>query len=192
MKDYFRTLGVDRAAGDTEIKSAYRLLVRRYHPDVNANASSDRFMEVQEAYEVLRDPLSRRDHLWDLERRPSPPPRAPPPPREDPMDPFSHLRRAAQADLRSQILDVEIERELGEKGGFFTTRIPVVTDCPSCGDRPIERRGCDLCQRSGRLRVRVRGTLRIPLGVQSGHSYPIECDLELFGSRVLRARIVLV
>jgi DnaJ-class molecular chaperone len=59
FKDYYRILGVDRNADDKTIKSAYRKLARKYHPDV-AKGKEDRFKEVTEAYEVLSDPEKRR------------------------------------------------------------------------------------------------------------------------------------
>lgn len=59
-KDYYDILGVARDAGQDEIKKAYRKLARKYHPDVSKEASAeDRFKEIGEAYEVLRDPEKR-------------------------------------------------------------------------------------------------------------------------------------
>ncbi|MHB9035110.1 MAG: DnaJ C-terminal domain-containing protein [Armatimonadota bacterium] len=56
-KDYYKILGVDRKASEKEIKSAYRKLARKYHPDVNPGdkASEEKFKEVSEAHEVLAD-----------------------------------------------------------------------------------------------------------------------------------------
>lgn len=61
-KDYYATLGVSRSADEKEIKSAYRKLARKYHPDVNPNDKSAeaKFKEVSEAYEVLSDPEKRK------------------------------------------------------------------------------------------------------------------------------------
>ncbi len=56
FKDYYAILGVDRKASDEQIQSAYRKLARKYHPDINKDpGAEDRFKDVGEAYEVLKD-----------------------------------------------------------------------------------------------------------------------------------------
>ena len=56
FKDYYETLGVARGATEADIKSAYRKLARKYHPDVNKEKDAEeRFKEVGEAYAVLKD-----------------------------------------------------------------------------------------------------------------------------------------
>jgi DnaJ-class molecular chaperone len=61
FKDYYRILGVSRDADEKTIKSAYRKLARKHHPDVaKGKDDGQRFREVAEAYEVLSDPEKRR------------------------------------------------------------------------------------------------------------------------------------
>src|ERR1700735_1927158 len=61
-KDYYAILGVPKNAAAKDIKSAYRKLARKWHPDANpdnAKASEEKFKDIQEAYEVLSDPEKR-------------------------------------------------------------------------------------------------------------------------------------
>src|SRR5687768_14281059 len=78
-KDYYETLGVNRKATEKEIRSAYRKLARKYHPDVNPNdkASEARFKEINAAHDVLSDQEKRQkydrygdnwEHAEELER----------------------------------------------------------------------------------------------------------------------------
>ena len=61
FKDYYGILGVEASAGDAEIKTAYRRLARKYHPDVSKEAGAEeKFKAVNEAYEALRDPAKRK------------------------------------------------------------------------------------------------------------------------------------
>jgi curved DNA-binding protein len=63
-KDYYKTLGVSKSASQDEIKKAYRKLAVKYHPDKNPNdeATENRFKEINEAYEVLKDPEKRKKY----------------------------------------------------------------------------------------------------------------------------------
>lgn len=63
FKDYYSVLGVDPAADDKTIKTAYRKLARQYHPDVSEDADAEvKFKEVAEAYDVLHNPDKRAEY----------------------------------------------------------------------------------------------------------------------------------
>lgn len=63
FKDYYDILGVSRDASREDIQRAYRKLARKFHPDLNKDAGSDeKFKEINEAYEVLKDPAKREKY----------------------------------------------------------------------------------------------------------------------------------
>src|SRR2546428_5518043 len=64
FRDYYETLGVSKPATEDEIRSAFRKLARKYHPDVakDKKAAEEKFKQINEAYEVLSDPEKRKKY----------------------------------------------------------------------------------------------------------------------------------
>ncbi|MFH1026245.1 MAG: molecular chaperone DnaJ [Nitrospirota bacterium] len=64
IKEYYKTLGVNKDASQDEIKKAFRKLARKYHPDLNPGdkVAEQKFKELNEAYEVLSDPKKRAEY----------------------------------------------------------------------------------------------------------------------------------
>src|SRR5207237_7106895 len=64
FRDYYETLGVPKTATEDEIRSAFRKLARKYHPDVakDKETAEEKFKQINEAYEVLGDPEKRKKY----------------------------------------------------------------------------------------------------------------------------------
>src|SRR5438045_9135581 len=64
FRDYYEALGVPKTASDEEVRSAFRKLARKHHPDVakDKKAAEEKFKEINEAYEVLGDPEQRKKY----------------------------------------------------------------------------------------------------------------------------------
>ncbi len=72
-EDLYAILGVPRDADESEIRSAHRALAKKYHPDAGRGSSSERFHDIQYAYDVLSDPGRRAEYdrlLISQEQRP--------------------------------------------------------------------------------------------------------------------------
>ena len=70
LKDYYEVLGLSRLDSEEEIKRAYRLRAKQYHPDVSSTiAAEGKFKQIQEAYDVLGDPAQKRlyDQVYDTQ-----------------------------------------------------------------------------------------------------------------------------
>ena len=67
MLDYYAILEVSSSATNAEIKKSYRRLARLHHPDLNQDALDTHIKRLNEAYEVLRDPVKRA--MYDTQRR---------------------------------------------------------------------------------------------------------------------------
>ncbi len=107
-KDYYKILGVERGASEDEVKKAYRKLARKYHPDVSKELNAkERFQEVSEAYETLRDKEKRAAYDSLGSYRPGQDFRPPP-------DWFDRFGSGQAEDLR----DVDLS-DLFEQMGIF-------------------------------------------------------------------------
>ena len=184
-RDHFRILGLSRDATAADVRVAYRRRVRETHPDARPGAPVQGFLEVREAWEVLRDPARRRAHRQELERAT---PHTPPPPRPATATAWEAQPRAA-GTAEAEPLEVRLDPSAATHGGRFATRVRVRAACPACGGQPMVRLGCDVCAGAGRLTVTVRAWVRVPPFLRDGEEALLACTRELFGATTLQARI---
>jgi len=178
--DFFKVLGVDPSASQSEIKKAYRRLARKYHPDVNPGdkQAEERFKEISQAYEVLSNPNKRKEYerfgqQWQQARQAGGQYR-----NVDFKDfifqqggpgAFSDLfgdlfgemytgggrvRQRASAPVQQKGSDIQHEMTITFKDAFEGTEkvlnLQIADRCPECDGVGGQTQVCPTCQGSGR------------------------------------------
>jgi len=215
-KNYYLILGVPRDAAPSAVRSAFRELAKRYHPDRGSRSDPRAFRDVHEAYEVLSDPVRRA--RYDRESsvrswgRPEPVgPRAgePEPLVAEPLavtgEPeevrpsfealFERLLRnfsgaGVPKGERAEPLDFQLilSPEEAEVGVVIPFEVPVLRTCSRCGGAGSNWfSACAGCDGEGRLVDREILHLRVPAGVRSGTV--IEASMSRLGVENLWLRL---
>ena len=173
-RTYYMILGVPRTESPGGIRSAYRDLARKMHPDVAGQQSTHAFQEISEAYDVLSDPHRRRaynDELRRAEDRGVPVRHTkPPPPARAPVSTFG-----AGDDVRPshhlEGLNIEVVLTPAEwrRGCVLPIGVPVLRPCPACvGSERDWRFPCLTCGQRGTIEAEAIIRLRIPPSACSG------------------------
>ncbi len=194
-RDFYVVLGVSRNADPGEIKTAYRRLVKLYHPDTSPCEPVDRFLEVQDAYDCLSDPEAREQLDQALEgaagqagtpvrvgqrRRPArarevPRGAAPGPSVWSELDDFfagwvpgvfgPGPDAAREKDLYVELV---LTREEARAGGMLPLQIPVEQTCVECKGSLTAGLGCPVCRGRGRVVDYHTIEVSVPPGVDDG------------------------
>jgi DnaJ-class molecular chaperone len=193
-RDFYEALGVSRTAAEKDIRSAYRKLARKFHPDVNPNdkAAESRFKEVNNAYEVLSDPDKRKKYdkygdRWEMadqyeeaSRRGGGGFRAAPGAEAfgDFGGIFDNLfrrerggARQAMGNRRGQDIETPVDVSLEEAyhGTIRTVNLQSSEPCKTCGGSgEVAGAICHACEGMGTVTRPRRLEVRIPAGVKTG------------------------
>ena len=162
-KDYYAILGVKKDATADDIKTAYRKLARKYHPDVSKEKDAEeKFKEMSEAYETLKEPEKRAAYDQLGSHRPGEEFRPPP----DWGQQFAHGQRRLRGHRPGE--PVRRARGAGRVAaalGGPTSRSPAATTRPSCGFRSCRHstapKSTSSCRRSNGVPTAARGACRI-------------------------------
>ncbi|MBW1779244.1 MAG: DnaJ domain-containing protein [Deltaproteobacteria bacterium] len=204
-KDYYIVLGVSRGANLSKIKKAYRTVIKQYHPDVTqTRESTERFLEIREAYETLSNEAKRKSYDEQLAGQGSnlSVPKVPETitTRRTLFDEQEKRFSSFTDDFFEGFLPGFFDRDRGRvrskdlyyeailspeeaaEGGLFPVTVPVIESCPRCS-----RSGffddflCPVCSGYGRVTSERQFSLSIPPHVKHGTN--IRLSMEDIGLR---------
>ena len=210
-RDYYVILGVSRGADQEKIQKAYRTIVKKFHPDATGTQeSSDKFLEIREAYETLTDEERRKEYDEELSREGSALriTRVPEIIEKrtslfDQMDDFfSSVDEFYSGFLpgffhgglgrgKSLYLELILSPREASQGGLFPITVPVVEDCPRCNKAGLwEEFFCPFCRGYGRVRSKREFSLSVPPRVS--HGTEIRLPMEDIGLRDVELRVTVL
>jgi DnaJ-class molecular chaperone len=170
-RNYYVVLGVPQDARPDAIRSAFRQLALRYHPDRGAQSDARRFQDAAEAYGVLSDPGRRARYDRQIERSIR---------RVDRRRPAI---RGRPLDFELILSDIEAER-----GVIVPFSLPATAACARCDGTGKEWPfPCFDCDGSGRILVEERFEVDVPRGVVDGTV--LDISLEPLGVRDIWLRL---
>ncbi|EGW30371.1 uncharacterized protein SPAPADRAFT_63224 [Spathaspora passalidarum NRRL Y-27907] len=177
--DFYQVLGVDKDATDKQIRSAYKQLSLKYHPDKNPGdeQAHDKFIEIGEAYEVLSNAEKRKnyDQYGDPEGNPHGGQQF------DFGDMFGQFfgggggRQRQRGVRRGENVQVNLNVGLSDfyNGKITEFEVRMMNDCPTCegtGSKDKEKHTCDRCKGSGII------TVQHQLGPGMVQQVRMQCD----------------
>jgi len=200
QKDYYVVLGVSRGADIHKIKKAYRMIVKKYHPDTAAGQTPpEKFFEARQAYEILSDEERRRQYDQKLQER------RPPAvgiadagvrPRRPPVQDSRRYASAADEFFEGFVpgffpdyfekgrgrgkdlcLEIILSPQEAHHGGLFPLTVPVREPCPHCGSKGLwDDFFCPVCTGAGSIPAERKFSLSIPPQVRHGTEIRLPLD----------------
>ena len=189
MDDYYALLGIDRRAGHAELRRAWRRLALQWHPDRAGTGATETFQQIQSAYAVLADPLSRAAY----DRRQGAPRAA-----TRGRTPGVRLSRLSGSingllacgiaqRVGGDIIELFVNDDEAATGGMVTISMRVPVRCPACAPHPAS--ACERCAGTRIIDDLFSAWLAVPPGVIDGEILPPSALLPGMIHRVLfRAR----
>lgn len=193
-KDYYKILEIPESATDSEIKSAYRKLARKFHPDVVGLNGTEHFKDINEAYSVLSD--SRKRNEYNALRRLYSYSQAPETSVKEKDAPSNHKDKAIFNNFWNEFINAQQAKEkyttvkpvngsdittdvtitLSESINGTTKKINILhtTPCKHCqGRKFINGNSCSVCEGRGYTSEHKKLTVKIPAGVKNGYKIRI-------------------
>jgi len=214
-KDYYIVLGVSRGANLSKIKKAYRTVIKQHHPDVaKTKKSTERFLEIREAYETLSNEAKRRQYDEQLAEKNSDVRFSRVPAEtintrrtffDEQEKQFSSFTDdffegflpgffdVDKGRVRSKDLYFEAILSPAEaaEGGLFPVTVPVVEPCPRCSRTGFwDNFFCPVCSGFGRVTSDRQFSLSIPPHVK--HGTQIELSMEDIGLRGVTLHVLVL
>ena len=164
--NYYEILGVTPDSDMREIKSAYRTLARKYHPDM-AQGNINKFKEINEAYETLSNERKRMQYnmLFGFYKKATPPP----PPRKEPERPKTSPKKEKVTPQDGSDLTAEVSISMNEAkyGTSKVVNILHTEQCPKCkGRKFINGSYCSECNGTGEKTRQRKLTVKIPPNIK--------------------------
>jgi DnaJ-class molecular chaperone len=155
MKNYYEILGLTSDCDIVELKTVYRRLARKYHPDVNGDAQ--KFKEVTEAYTLA---LRERERARRIDLR-------------NEQSEFSARGKGASKPLNAELT---ISATEAARGVTRTINIMHTSQCPNCRGRKHLGANCPECEGKGEVLQHKKVTVRIPPGVKNNARLRVATD----------------